>query len=64
MMENLTKRMERLRSERVTRLAELHKNTIAMRLISEEAQREGLSPYRIAKLLGVTNRTIYMWAKR
>jgi transposase len=55
--------METLRLERLERLADLDRNTIAMRLIAVTAQTAGLSAYRIAIMLGVTNRTVYRWLK-
>jgi hypothetical protein len=60
-MSDLMERMEQLRAERIVRVAELNKNTIGMRLIAVEAEGAGHSAYRIAKLLGVTTRTVYLW---
>ena len=63
-MTDLTDRMEQLRLQRLAHLADLKDSTTAMRLVAAEAHRSGLSAYRIAKLLGVTNRTVYLWLKR
>ena len=63
-MGNLVERMEQLRVERVEALAELGRNTTEMRSVAVKAQAAGQSAYRIAKLLGVTTRTVYLWLKR
>lgn len=57
-------RMEQLRIERITRVRLLDQNTIGMRLIAVEAKAAGQTAYRIAKLLGVTTRTVYLWLKK
>ena len=62
-MTNLLERMEQARAERIIRVTELNRNTIEMRLLAADAQDAGYSPYRIAKLLGVTTRTVYLWLK-
>ncbi len=63
-MSDLSQRMERLREDRIDELAALNKNTIQMRLVAIEAQAAGESAYRIAKLLGVTHRTVSLWLKK
>ncbi len=62
-MNDLTARMEELRLQRLAHLADLNDNTTAMRFVAAEAHRSGLTAYRIAKLLGLTNRTVYLWLK-
>lgn len=64
MMNDLIERMEQSRTERITRVRLLNQNTIQMRLLANQAHRDGLSGYRIAKLLGVTTRTVYLWLGR
>lgn len=62
-MADMVELMEQLRTERVSCLEQLEENTRAMQAIAAEADRVGHSGYRIAQLLGVTNRTVYMWLK-
>lgn len=62
-MGELLERMAHLRSGRQTQRMILAKNTIAMRLIVVEAQAAGLGTRQIAKLLGITTRTVYYWLK-
>lgn len=63
-MKDINERMEELRVDRVTRLAALETNTIAMRTAAAQAHKDGQTGYRIAKLLGVTTRTVYLWLNR
>lgn len=58
---NIVDQMEQLRIDRVIRLAELNRNTHEMRAVAAKAHEAGQSGYRIAKLLGVTTRTVYLW---
>lgn len=60
---HLIERMEQLRADRVKALAQVNKNTIRMRLIAVEAQAAGQGTRVIAKLLGVTTRTVYAWLR-
>jgi len=55
--------LKRLAEERNTVLRELNKNTIAMRHAAAEAKRFGWKAPTIAKHLGVTKRTVYLWNK-
>jgi transposase len=55
--------MEASRLERLSRKAELNKNTIEMRLLAADAHDAGLGVLEIADLLGVTHRTVYRWLK-
>jgi hypothetical protein len=63
MMADLVERMEQLRADRVKALAQVNKNTIRMRLVAVEAQAAGQGTRVIAKLLGVTTRTVYAWLR-
>lgn len=56
--------MRNLSEDRDEALAHLNKNTIRMRLAAIEAEANGYSAYRIAKLLGVTHRTVSLWLKK
>lgn len=62
-MNGLYDRMEKLRAERAACQNKLHKNTIAVRLIVVEAHAAGHGTREIAKLLGVTTRTVYAWLR-
>lgn len=62
-MADLVERMEQLRVERVAALTELDKIISEMQVVAAKADRAGHSGYRIAKLLGITHRTVYMWLK-
>ena len=62
-MSDLIDRMEQLRRDRLKALAQLNKNTIRMRLVVVEAQAAGQGTREIAKLLGVTHRTVYAWLR-
>lgn len=64
MTTDLTNRMEQLREDRIDKLAALNKNTIRMRLIALEARHADVGAYAIAKLLGVTTRTVYAWLRK
>lgn len=59
----LFERMEQLQAARKVCVSELNKNTAEMRLIAVAGAAAGQSAYRIAKLLGVTTRTVYLWLK-
>jgi transposase len=53
--------LNRLAEERIAILRELKKNTIGMRHAAAEAQNLGWNAPTIAKHLGVTKRTVYLW---
>lgn len=62
-MNELYDRMEMLRSQRAACQKKLNQNTIAVRLIVVEAHAAGHGTREIAKLLGVTTRTVYAWLR-
>jgi len=63
-MNELLGHMKTLGNERVVCVAQLNKNTIQMRQVALLAKRNGQSAYAIAKLLGVTPRTVSLWLKK
>jgi hypothetical protein len=62
-MDDVIERLEAAGDARLVHLTELSKNTIQMRLLAAEARDAGLGVLRIAGLLGVTHRTVYLWLK-
>jgi transposase-like protein len=62
-MNDLNKRLQAARDARLVSLRELDKTTIEMRLLAAEARAAGLGVLKIARLLGVTHRTVYLWLR-
>jgi hypothetical protein len=62
-MDDVIERLEAAGDARLVYLTELTKNTIEMRLLAAEARDAGLGVLKIASLLGVTHRTVYLWLR-
>lgn len=60
---NMENTLARLGSDREAILRELERNTEQMRWVSAEAIAKGYKAPTIAKHLGVTKRTVYLWNK-
>lgn len=55
--------LKRLAGERESILTELHRNTSLMKQAVWQANEKGFRAPTLAKLLGVTKRTVYLWLK-
>ncbi len=55
--------LRRLAEERESILKQLERNTTIMKLAAYDANQKGFRAPTLAKLLGVTKRTVYLWLK-
>lgn len=55
--------MKQAAEQRQSILRQLNKNTIRMRRLTSAAREQGWKAPTIAKHLGVTKRTVYLWSR-